>query len=73
VDGKIYVMGGDFEDYGQMVDEYDPKTNTWNAGTPMISSRIGLSSCTVDGKIFAIDDLLDWFNPGSKRLEIYYE
>ena len=76
LDEKIYACGGDSGDDGEYfatVDVYDPATDTWTEGSPMIGPRIGLRSCTVDDKIYAIGGLTDGSFTGSKRLEVYYE
>jgi len=60
VDGRIYAIGG--SSYATIstastlktVEEYDPATDTWAARSSMSTARWGLSTCTVNGKIYAI-------------------
>ena len=55
VDGKIYVIGGWYDNITiSTVEEYDPVTDTWTRKTDMPSPRWGLATCTVNGKIYAI-------------------
>jgi N-acetylneuraminic acid mutarotase len=56
---KIYVIGGS-EQLGSLwsgrntVDEYDTQTDSWTTKKSMPSSRWSLSSCVINGKIYAI-------------------
>ena len=56
---KIYVIGGS-KQIGEIwsglntVEEYDIQTDSWTTKQNMPSSRWSLSSCVVDGKIYAI-------------------
>jgi len=59
VNGKIYAMGGVSEKESgnftlSTVEEYDPITNKWTKKSDMLTARSGLSTCAVDGKIYAI-------------------
>lgn len=60
VNGKIYAIGGSIGLVGGVavptaaVEEYDPATDTWIKKTDMPTPRWGLSTSTVDGKIYAI-------------------
>jgi N-acetylneuraminic acid mutarotase len=60
VNGKIYAIGGwrpgDQPDGIQLsiVEEYDPATDTWTAKTDMPTARTSLTTCAVNGKIYAI-------------------
>ena len=66
VDGKIYVIGGTtarsgFGNLGtkggmtlSIVEEYDPATDTWTEKADMPTARTDLSTCVVNGKIYAI-------------------
>ena len=77
VDGKIYVIGGDWRFAGgrgvvtPAVEEYDPATDTWTTRADMPTARSGVVAA-VDGMIYAIGgwdgvrgalstDLLDTF------------
>jgi N-acetylneuraminic acid mutarotase len=59
LDGKIYAIGGVVT--SQMggpsvstVEEYDPTTESWTPKTDMPTARSYLSTCVVNGKIYAI-------------------
>lgn len=61
VNGKVYAMGG--EGLGNsgnrlpclnIVEEYDPSTNTWNSKAPMTKGRNHSSSAVVNNKLYVI-------------------
>lgn len=57
-DGKIYVIGGE-SDAGtnwtlDLVQIYNPATDTWSLGTPMPTPRLGLGVVKIKGLIYAI-------------------
>ncbi len=61
VDGIIYVMGGVYMLPGDVVgrvlnvvEAYDPATDTWTNKAPMPTARFALSVPVVDGKIYAM-------------------
>jgi N-acetylneuraminic acid mutarotase len=66
VNGKIYVIGGwasslvsgghQIRQAGRLptVEEYDPATNNWTKKADMSTARELLSTCVVNGKIYAI-------------------
>jgi N-acetylneuraminic acid mutarotase len=63
VNGKIYVIGGSIGHGDQncswwsgvsTVEEYDPATDKWTKKTDMPTARACLSTCAVNGKIYAI-------------------
>jgi N-acetylneuraminic acid mutarotase len=59
LDGKIYVIGGVIaSNMGgpsvSTVEEYDPATERWTPKTDMPTARSYLSTCVVNGKIYAI-------------------
>ena len=58
VDGKIYVIGGEVDKFGDMelatVEMYDPQTDTWQRKADMLTARSGVATSVVDGKIYAI-------------------
>jgi N-acetylneuraminic acid mutarotase len=67
VNGKIYVMGGvvngnTAENVLNLLEEYDPVTDTWTQKTDMPTARWNLAAVTVNGKIYAIggSDLPAW-------------
>jgi N-acetylneuraminic acid mutarotase len=68
VSGKIYVIGGYFvgaeEQVFNIVEEYDPDTDTWTTKSPMPTPRCWLTACVVEDKIYAIGGTLD-FQPVS--------
>ena len=56
-DGKIYVMGGNASSTTaplDVVEVYNPATDTWETKTPMPTPRSQVSACTVNGKIYVI-------------------
>ena len=63
MDGKIYAIGGGDENllsYAyKYVEVYDPATNTWTAKTDMPTSRLGLGTCAMNGKIYAVGGVTD--------------
>jgi hypothetical protein len=69
LNGKVYVMGGQRTDSGvipgpatNLVEVYDPATNSWSAATPMPTARMGLVAAVVNGKIYAIGGRTDGFS-----------
>ena len=59
--GRIYVMGGAFRGsptiptvWLDVVEEYDPSTNTWATRTPMPTPRMGHGAVTHDGRVYVI-------------------
>ncbi len=54
VDGKIYAIGGANDKVLSTVEEYDPTTDTWTKKADMPTARYYLSTCAVNGKIYAI-------------------
>ena len=55
-DGKIYVVGGDNWSCTPLnnLEVYNPSTNSWSVLSPMPTSRWGVRSAALDGKIYAI-------------------
>ena len=77
VNGKIYVIGGwtsslvsggrKIRQAGILptVEEYDPATNNWTKKADMPTARKLLSTCVVNGKIYAIGGRIEQvFHPG---------
>jgi N-acetylneuraminic acid mutarotase len=68
IDGKIYVIGGVVASGGlagpaiSTVEEYDPATESWTVKADMPTARAFLSTCVVNGRIYAIGG-----TPGSWR------
>ena len=60
VDGKIYAMGGMTPDsvfwsgLRDIVEVYDPGTDTWSTKRKMRTARLWFSTSVVDGKIYLI-------------------
>lgn len=60
VNGKIYVVGGYF--FGlylvssNVLDVYDPETDTWTTKAPMPATVYSCSSAVVDNKIYVIEN-----------------
>ncbi|MBN1294557.1 MAG: T9SS type A sorting domain-containing protein [Candidatus Latescibacteria bacterium] len=76
VNGKIYTVGGGTRNSGSpivlgMVEEYDPATDTWTTKADIPTPRWGHSVCAVNGKIYAIGGLLDWFETYTGSVEEY--
>ena len=65
LDGKVYVMGGQRTDSGtsdpvtNLVEVYDPASNTWSAAPPMPTARMGLVAAVMNGRIYAIGGSTD--------------
>jgi N-acetylneuraminic acid mutarotase len=56
-DGKIYIIGGNATSSSaplNVVEVYDPATDTWETKTPMPTPRSQVSACTFNGKIYVI-------------------
>jgi len=56
VNGKIYAIGGAVHGLVplQVVEEYDPAKDEWRKRANMPTARMFLSTCAVNGKIYAI-------------------
>lgn len=68
LNGKVYVMGGQRTDSGvtpgpvtNLVEVYDPASNTWSATTPLPTARMGLTAVVMNGRIYAIGGSADGF------------
>jgi N-acetylneuraminic acid mutarotase len=81
-DGKIYIMGGitqsalenDPEPKGlDIVERYDPVTNTWDTCATMITGRLLSTSCVLNDSIYVIGGVKekagDW--PAVNTVEVY--
>lgn len=56
-DGKIYVIGGNSDANSaplNVVEVYNPTSDSWEAKSPIPAARSQLSACEVDGKIYVI-------------------
>lgn len=74
VDGQIYVIGG----YPvanapgmQIVEVYDPGTDSWSTKAPMPTGRRQHATSVVDGKIYAIGGYVNVRQPGLSVVEKY--
>jgi hypothetical protein len=79
LNGKIYVIGGRDETAPttpkpvvDVVEIYDPVTNTWSTGTPLNQARTNQMAIGVNGKIYAIGGIdaletktVQEFDPGT--------
>jgi len=66
LDGKIYFVGGkDGSNAKNIVERYDPSTNTWETLNSMSAARQGLASSVLNGKLYAIGGV------NLKTVEIY--
>ncbi|NBI31284.1 Kelch repeat-containing protein, partial [Chengkuizengella marina] len=54
VDGKIYVVGGQEDDYLNYVEVYDPSTNIWTELRPMEEKRSHSQIQEINGKIIVM-------------------
>ena len=79
INGKIYAIGGAIairvqprgQEVVSTVEEYDPVTDNWTTKSPMPTPRWGLSSSTVNGKIYAIGGAEDHPVSPSNTVEEY--
>lgn len=69
LNGKLYVMGGQRTDSSvipgpstNLLEIYDPATDTWTTGNPMPTARMGLVAAVANGKIYAIGGRTDGFS-----------
>ena len=54
VNNKVYVIGGYDGKYRKNVEIYNPLTEEWSTGTPMLYAERGHSASVVNGKIYVI-------------------
>jgi N-acetylneuraminic acid mutarotase len=60
IDGRLYVMGGEFKDdgvpgfNGNKAQMYDPATDTWSTIADMPTARIDATASVVNGKCYVI-------------------
>ncbi|MFC1717958.1 sigma-70 family RNA polymerase sigma factor [Candidatus Poribacteria bacterium] len=75
VNGRIYAIGGVIG-FGQaakllsVVEEYDPKTDTWTKKSSMLTPRATISTCAMENRIYAVGGLTDKVSVTS-TLEVY--
>jgi N-acetylneuraminic acid mutarotase len=76
VNGKIYAIGGLFS-YNlvandvNIVEVYDPSTNTWTTAAPMPTARHFLTAAAVNGKIYAIGGTVNQTGNILSTVEVY--
>jgi len=76
-DGKIYLLGGETNepssnaDILDLVEAFDPETDSWETLAPMPSPRAYFSACVVNGKIYAIGGLHKFPFPGLNTIFEY--
>ena len=68
IGGKLYVAGGRFgpgfnSELTDVVEVYDPATNSWSTGTPMPRVRSGMASVVANGCLYAIGGEWDRTSP----------
>ena len=69
INGKIYAIGGqtaEYSGYTNVMEVYDPKTDTWTSAAPMNESRSYFGAVVYDGKIYVMGGL-----GGSDTMEVY--
>jgi len=56
-DGHLYVVGGNRDPVGptNTMEVYDPLTDTWTPGPPMVNARASLAAVSLGPDIYAID------------------
>ena len=56
LDGKIYVIGGWLDGYSitNIVEVYDPATNSWSTAAPLPTNRHHCAAVSVDGILYVI-------------------
>lgn len=60
LDGKIYAIGGNRSEDGStsytsdVVEVYDPNTNTWSDGEPLPEARVSMAAGVRNGKIYVM-------------------
>ncbi len=59
IDGKVYVAGGRFgggvgSEMTDVLEIYDPTTNTWSRGAPLLEPRAGVAAVVARGCLYLI-------------------
>ena len=52
--GLIYIFGGGYGTYTDLVQIYDPQNDVWGVGSPMPTARLGLAVAVVNNQIYAL-------------------
>jgi N-acetylneuraminic acid mutarotase len=76
--GKIYVIGGcssskpqQFRNASNVLEVYDPKTNTWEKLASMSMSRVGPAVASLNGKIYVFGGFNEYTWSANDTMEIY--
>jgi len=62
VGGKIYVMGG-YEKNSNLVEEYDPATDSWRGRAPLPKPLHHIGAAALGGKIFVLGGYISGVGP----------
>src|SRR5512147_789531 len=60
--GEIFVMGG-YEKGGNLVEEYDPKSDGWRTRAPLPKALHDIGAAAVNGKIYVIGGYISGVGP----------
>ncbi len=73
VDGKIYIIGGANEDFEPLnvVEAYDPATDTWASKAPIQTARWGHIAEAVEGKIYVMGGCPEISGNATSNIEVY--
>ena len=76
--GKVYVIGGcsssksqQFRNASNVLEVYDPKTNTWEKLASMSMSRVGPAVASLNGKIYVFGGFNEYTWSANDTMEIY--
>jgi len=76
--GKIYVIGGcssqvdqQFRNASNILEVYDPRTNTWSRLSPMSVPRVGPAVASLNGKIYVFGGFNQDTWSANRSVEIY--
>lgn len=75
VNGVLYAVGGNTNNIGccgvtDVVEAYDPVTNTWTVKAQMPTPRYGLTVGMINGTIYAVGGVDDRVDPGSPAIRL---
>lgn len=75
-DNKIYCIGGKYHRQGisqscNVLEVYDPETDTWEKKSNMITPRWDLMACVVEDKIYVISGIQSESHRAVRKLEVY--
>jgi N-acetylneuraminic acid mutarotase len=74
IDGRIYVAGGRFgggvgSELTDVLEIYDPRTNTWTRGAPLLAPRAGVASVGANGCLYVVGGEGNLADPGEMFAE----